>query len=114
MHNQIVCRSPGVKNTYPKENQIDNSILSLKETCLLETDENNTVNTSIHSFMKKMEDDFECLANEFKDLEKRIEKFEQLNWKELFHNFRIKIQEKTVKMCISYIIQKLDQNNIKE
>ncbi|VDP56131.1 unnamed protein product [Schistosoma margrebowiei] len=85
MHNQIVCRSPGVKNTSPKvfssipeivsnilqENQIDNSILSLKETYLLETDENNTVNTSIHSFMKKMEDDFECLANEFKDLEKR-------------------------------------------
>ncbi|CAH8622749.1 hypothetical protein MS3_00008768 [Schistosoma haematobium] len=126
MQNQIVCRSPGIKSTPTKvfssspemvsntlqEDQIDSSILLLKETCSFETDENNAVSTNIHSFMKKMEDDFECLTNEFKDLAKRIEKFEQLNWKELFHNFRIKIQEKTVKMCISYIIQKLDQNNI--
>ncbi|CAH8604753.1 unnamed protein product [Schistosoma curassoni] len=111
MQNQIVCRS-GIRSTSPKEDQIDSSTLLLKETCSFETYENNAVNTNIHSFMKKMEDDFECLANEFKDLAKRIEKFEQLNWKELFHNFRIKIQEKTVKMCISYIIQKLDQNNI--
>ncbi|XP_018652961.1 hypothetical protein Smp_123220 [Schistosoma mansoni] len=83
--NQIVCRSPGIKITsskvffgspeivpsIPQENQIDNSVLLLKETCSLETDGNNTVSTNIHSFMKKMEDDFECLAKEFKDLEKK-------------------------------------------
>ncbi|CAH8642531.1 unnamed protein product [Schistosoma rodhaini] len=123
--NQIVCRSPGIKiasskvffgspeivPSIPQENRIDNSVLLLKETCSLETDGNNTVYTNIHSFMKKMEDDFECLAKEFKDLEKKIEKFEQINWKELFYNFRIKIQEKTVKMCISYIIHELDPNN---
>ncbi|VDO69401.1 unnamed protein product [Schistosoma curassoni] len=84
MQNQIVCRS-GIRSTSPKvfssspemvsnilqEDQIDSSTLLLKETCSFETYENNAVNTNIHSFMKKMEDDFECLANEFKDLAKR-------------------------------------------
>ncbi|TNN08581.1 hypothetical protein EWB00_006925 [Schistosoma japonicum] len=93
-----------------QENESKNSLLSLNKTCVLKTDENDTVNTNIYAFMEKMEDDFKYLANKFEILAKKIETFEQLNWNELLHDFRRNIQEQTVKMCISYIVQELDRN----
>ncbi|CAH8591735.1 unnamed protein product [Heterobilharzia americana] len=65
---------------------------------------------NLNVFMQKMENDFDYLTNEFKLLQKRVEAFEQLNWQELFNNFRVKIQEQTIKLCISYIIRDLDQD----
>ncbi|CAH8620843.1 unnamed protein product [Heterobilharzia americana] len=65
---------------------------------------------NLNAFMQKMENDFDYLTNEFKLLQKRVEAFEQLNWQELFNNFRVKIQEQTIKLCISYIIRDLDQD----
>ncbi|KAK4468806.1 hypothetical protein MN116_007975 [Schistosoma mekongi] len=122
--NGVLPQSPRLKSLSPKtfsnmheinpdgiqENESENSVLSLNKACILKTNEDDAVNTNIYAFMEKMEDDFKYLANKFEVLAKKIETFEQLNWKELLHDFRRNIQEQTVKMCISYIVQELDQD----
>ncbi|CAH8821552.1 unnamed protein product [Trichobilharzia szidati] len=65
---------------------------------------------NLQAFMRKMENELDHLTDQLKVLEERIEAFEQLNWSELLNNFRIKVQEQTVKLCMSYIVRELDKD----
>nr|CAH8863848.1 unnamed protein product [Trichobilharzia regenti] len=82
---------------------------SMQEEPSLTINHFNEVN-NLQAFMQKMENELDHLTDQLKVLEERIEAFEQLNWPELLNNLRIKVQEQTVKLCMSYIVRELDKD----